>query len=268
MFPILYENHFFLIPSWHVLFITGTLSGYFYFSYLCKTFQESLLTHAHSIFLISYTSGLAGARLFSLCVEEDIIELKNFFHFDSLTFYGSVLGALVGLSVFSYFKKINFLTIFDLIIGPLFLGLGFGRIGCFLNGDDFGVPVSSSLEGSYPWWTYYFTKHGDLVPRYPVQIIESLYAFFLVLVLRFKYIRIYQLEPGLLGCLGAMFYCVFRFWIEYLRDDTRGHLILKSLSSAQSLSLVFIILISFCFLSIKKGVLIENLYKNRRQGRN
>ena len=54
-----------------------------------------------------------------------------------IVFYGSIIGGVVGLFVFCSRNKIRPLQLFDVIMPSLFLGLGFGRIGCFLYGCCF-----------------------------------------------------------------------------------------------------------------------------------
>ena len=128
----------------------------------------------------------------------------------------------------------------DLAIPSGFLGLAYGRIGCFLNGDDFGKPVPEAAADA--WWAVTFPNLKDGIARYPTQIIETFCVLVIVgfLILNFDALR-KRCGNGAVGLVGAVMYAVYRFFAEYLRGDRRGWFIDDVLSTSQGMSLLVII---------------------------
>jgi phosphatidylglycerol:prolipoprotein diacylglycerol transferase len=95
-----------------------------------------------------FVSGLLGARVLYEIMEVPWRGLGNFLWqlpriWDGgIILYGSVIGGLAGYAVFYWFKirklKIPTLQLADIIAPSVALGIGIGRIGCFLNGCCYG----------------------------------------------------------------------------------------------------------------------------------
>ncbi|MDR1959759.1 MAG: prolipoprotein diacylglyceryl transferase [Planctomycetaceae bacterium] len=91
--------------------------------------------------------GLIGARLFHVVEywpqyiretwNESVIAMLMYSE-GGLVVYGAIFGGLAGALIFFTRNKLPVLATFDLLAPVLFLGLAFGRIGCFLNGCCFG----------------------------------------------------------------------------------------------------------------------------------
>ncbi|MDX1961573.1 MAG: prolipoprotein diacylglyceryl transferase, partial [Pirellulales bacterium] len=62
-----------------------------------------------------------------------------------LVVFGSLIGAMAGMSLFCWKTKINFLALADLIAPSMAVGQAIGRLGCFLNGCCYGG------ECDLPW---------------------------------------------------------------------------------------------------------------------
>ena len=69
-----------------------------------------------------------------------------------IVFYGCVIGGSVGLYVYSRKRQIPILELADVVAPSLFIGLGFGRIGCFLYGCCYGAACS------LPWACLLYTS--------------------------------------------------------------------------------------------------------------
>lgn len=264
MYPILWQVGDLIIPTWHVLFVIASISGFLYLRLLTKRFHQELLLEMPSAFLWAYMGALIGARLFSVFIENNTFDLQNYLNFDSLTFYGGFLGGVLFVSIWIFCKKLHWSQFWDLMIPPLFLGLAIGRIGCFLNGDDYGIPAPKSLYGQFPWWSVTFPNHPEPIPRYPVQLMESAGALVLAISLPFIFRKLSNTRTGLVGSLGILSYCILRFCLEFYRDDFRGWVRFEELSSAQFTSLVIALTVIVFYILKQREVSIENLYKNWR----
>ncbi len=146
--------------------------------------------------------------------------------------HGGIVGSILALWFFSRAKGKSFFASADFVAPLVPLGLMFGRIGNFINGELWGRAADPSLP-----WAMIFENSGSLVPRHPSQLYES----FLEGAVLFTVLWIYTKKPRPLGAAGALFcigYGLVRFAVEYFRepDDYLG-LGLLGLSRGQWLSL-------------------------------
>jgi len=147
-----------------------------------------------------------------------------------------LLGALVGggLGVFGYFtyRKLKVFEFADLLMPAVFIGVGFGRIGCLLNGCCFGDRCQLPWGITFPAGTVTYNilvERGFVdptalatMPLHPTQIYSSLDGFLLALVTAIYYW--YRKHPGDVLALGCILYSITRFLIEFLRADEMGQL--------------------------------------------
>lgn len=240
MQPILLDWGPFFVPAWHLFVALGGIAALFALLKMRMNFFPQVdADNLRTLFAICYGVGLLGSRLAEIIVTKEAQTLGEFFEklfsFGGMLFYGGVILGLCSGWIYCHIKKLDTATILDLGVPALFLGLMFGRIGCFLNGDDYGKPgPESSL------FTVIFPNLGDNTPRYATQLMESVFAlalFFLALWL-FKKPR---KAPGQTGLLLLILYGCFRFFIEYLRDDPRGFFFLPALSTSQGISMLICI---------------------------
>jgi prolipoprotein diacylglyceryl transferase len=89
----------------------------------------------------------------------------------------------------------------------LALGMGIGRIGCFLRGCCYGIPTR------LPWGVDF----GDGLMRHPTQLYEAAFDMGLFIFLFFLKGRVN--EPGKLFKLFLTIYLSFRFVIEWIRVE-------------------------------------------------
>lgn len=263
MHPILMNWHDIIIPSWHVFFLLAVTAGFFLFLLLsqklrAKTFTEQDL---RNIFLGTYISGYFGARLWSVIVDQSELNgfwahFKDLFMLGPLTLYGCLLAA--GLFVYLYTKQksISFLQIADAVLPACLLGIAIGRIGCFLNGCDYGIVIEET--SLFPKTLAVFFPHLlPSGPRYPVQIIESFFCFLSTLVLYLNFNSLQKkYQQGTIAVLGLLSYGLLRFLDEFLRDDPRGWFIKDVLTPSQFLSLILIAM-SLFFLARNKKILSQ-----------
>jgi len=201
--------------------------------------QELIMDSAFWILL----SGVAGGRLaYLIQYRNDVFQPgmslpELLFKAINLSEGGLVLlGALAGggLGVVGFFwsRRLRVLEFCDLLMPAVFIGVGFGRIGCLLNGCCFGDRCSLPWGIQFPRGSIPFdvlTIRGFLLPDalatfplHPTQIYSSVDGFILALATAIFYW--YRKHPGDVLALGCMLYSITRFMIEFLRADEMGQL--------------------------------------------
>ena len=114
-----------------------------------------------------FLGGIGGARLFYVIQYFDqfrgdslaatAIKLLNFAE-GGLVVYGSVIAATVAYVLFVWIRRQPALALLDVIAPSVAIAVGFGRVGCFLNGCCFGgttdVPWAVSFPADSPPWEH------------------------------------------------------------------------------------------------------------------
>lgn len=165
-----------------------------------------------------------------------------------MSYHGAVFGFLIASFLFSYFKKINILSLLDLVAISLPLAYTLGRIGNFLNKELYGrVIENESLKfiGIY--------VEGGL--RYPSQLIEAflegIILFFIILFVAFK-----KESRGYLIVAYSIGYGITRFIAEFSRQpDIQMGYYFFDLTMGQILSIVMIlvgVLLYFYIIKLEK----------------
>jgi phosphatidylglycerol---prolipoprotein diacylglyceryl transferase len=144
-----------------------------------------------------------------------------------MSFHGGLIGVVI--AVWLYGRKLGreFFAITDFISPLAPLGLAFGRIGNFINGELWGKPTD------VPW-----AMIVNGVPRHASQLYQAaLEGVTLFLILWFFSAR----RPPRMAVTGmfALGYGVFRFLVEFVRmpDAHIGYLAFGWLTMGQLLSL-------------------------------
>ena len=130
-----------------------------------------------------------------------------------LAIYGGVIGAAVGVCVFSRFKKIRIPALLDLVSLGFLIGQAAGRWGNFFNREAFGAPTDSFLRmGLFNsvtnQWEYYH-------PTFLYESVWNICGFVLLHFLSKK--RRYD---GQIALGYAAWYGLGRCIIEGLRMDS------------------------------------------------
>jgi len=174
-----------------------------------------------------------GLPLFFQMYAENELSFMQYFNEAGFVFYGALIGLILFLVLYARLYSVSFWRLVDTIMPALPLAQALGRVGCFLAGCCYGIPVQwgvmQSPEGVGP--------HGQ--PLLPIQLIEAAACavLFLVMMRVGKQARPNGYLPGVY-CLG---YGMIRFVDEFFRGDVfRG--MLAGLSVSQWISLVLVAL--------------------------
>ena len=221
---------------------------------------------ASDIVSIAAVGGIVGSKIYYLIenfgrVIDDPIGM--IFSGSGLVFLGGLMGGTLGVTWVIQKQNLNWLKMSDIVAPLLILGYGIGRIGCFLVGDDYGIPTHlpwgvsfvnglppttyQSFQFNYPWISLDGFEPG-LLTVYPTQLMETVLA-----VSIFGYLWSRREKIGFEGQLFFT-YLVFagleRFFIEFIRTNIKY---ISVLTGSQIIS-IFMILIGVYFLRFNKQV--------------
>ena len=129
-----------------------------------------------------------------------------------MSFHGGALGVLIAVFIFTRVNKIDVLRIGDAITAAAPIGLFFGRIANFINGELWGRPTDVP-------WAFVF-PHAGIMPRHPSQLYEAaLEGLVLFLILRWATHGAKLLQRrGVVAGIFLLGYATFRTFIENFRE--------------------------------------------------
>ena len=154
-----------------------------------------------------------------------------------MAFHGGLIGMLLAMYIFARVRGFRFLALGDLIAAVVPIGIFFGRIANFVNGELYGRVSDVS-------WAVEFPAGGGL-PRHPSQLYEAFLeglVLFIVMMVMMRSQRL-RARPGTIGGTFLMLYGLFRFLVEFVRepDEQLGFLWLDA-TMGQLLSVPMILL--------------------------
>ena len=126
-----------------------------------------------------------------------------------MSFHGGLIGAVLGGYIFCRINRLPFWKTADAVIVTAPVGLGFGRIGNFINGELFGRP------SSVPWAMIF--PFGGAAPRHPSQLYEAALEGVLLFIILWK-LRDRLPKPGSMVCVFFAGYGSLRFIVEFFRQ--------------------------------------------------
>jgi len=149
-----------------------------------------------------------------------------------LTIYGAVLGATLGIWIYSKARKIPFGSAADGTAPGIILAQAIGRVGCTLNGCCYGIETTAFCAIVYTNPESFGPTGVAVHPTQIYEIIYNLIVFAVLLRLRGRF------KPdGSLFLIYLSLYSLWRFGISFIRDGTP---ILFGLQQAQIIALVIL----------------------------
>lgn len=141
---------------------------------------------------------------------------------EGLTIWGAVIGATIGVLVYSKYSGFPFGKVGDAIAPGIILVQAIGRVGCTINGCCYGAPTTLPWGIIYTNPQSYGYEASLLLPPgvglHPTQIYEiifNLIVFGVLLKLRGR------LKPdGSVFVLYYAFYSAWRLGIGFIREGT------------------------------------------------
>ena len=209
---------------WYSLgYLAGIFIGYWY---LLKLLAQpgAPLARRHADDLIFYSSlgiifgGRIGYVLFynlGYYLQHPLQILKLWD--GGMSFHGGVIGTTIGILYLARKEGLNWLRVHDYVACCAPFGLGLVRIANFINGELWGGVTN------VPWAVRFPLVMGQPMlgpPRHPTQLYEALLegvVLFAILAYMFWKTKA-RYEPGKLVGTFILFYGMFRFGIEFIRE--------------------------------------------------
>ncbi len=131
-----------------------------------------------------------------------------------MSFHGGLIGVLVALAWVCWRGSLNFLRVCDTIAVPVPVGMLFGRLANFVNGELWGKVAGPDVP-----WAMIFPGGGSAA-RHPSQLYEALLegALLAAIMLWLFWKTRARWRPGLLVGTFALGISAARFVVEFYRE--------------------------------------------------
>jgi phosphatidylglycerol:prolipoprotein diacylglycerol transferase len=103
----------------------------------------------YPLLIAAVVGGLLGAKIHYLILHPSQWP-ENMISGEGLVWFGGLFGAIVGVVLVTLVTKQRLAAIMDSGALAVSIGYAFGRMGCFLRGDDYGVPTDLPWGMAFP----------------------------------------------------------------------------------------------------------------------
>ena len=243
------------IYSFGLMLVLAFYTCYFLLNYDLKRlgYDEKL---ASDIIFWAAVGGIIGSKVYHVLENlDEVLSSQNplgmIFSGSGLVFFGGLLGGILAVTMVLRKNNLSWLVFADLVAPLLILGYSIGRFGCFLVGDDYGIPsnlpwaigfpnglppTTSTVFGlQFPWIDIsgFSTR---VLTVHPTQVYETLVCAGIFFLLWKK-----RTEDGVQGSLFFLYLIlagIERFFIEFIRTNEKYFL--DIFSGAQIISVTMI----------------------------
>ena len=162
---------------------------------------------ARFLYVVSYwDQSFAGQPI------SEIFQIRN----GGMVFYGGFIGGILGLVLYTRWKKLKALQMADILAPSLPLGHAFGRVGCLMTGCCYGK------ESTTPWAVRFPEGHPTHpMSVHPTQIYSSLLNLLLFALLVFLFHK-RRFQGQIIGYY-LVGYAITRTIVESFRGDYPYH---------------------------------------------
>jgi phosphatidylglycerol:prolipoprotein diacylglycerol transferase len=131
-----------------------------------------------------------------------------------MSFHGGLAGVLIAIAIFCRMRGRSFLRVGDLVAAATPIGLLFGRVANFVNGELYG------REAIDVPWAMVFPRDPLQLQRHPSQLYEAGLEGLLLFLILFVFAARGRAadRPGLLGGIFLLGYGLCRIVAEFFRE--------------------------------------------------
>ena len=258
--PVLFNFIFFEIRWYSLAYIFGILIGW----WVAKKIIILKIKNKYVIFDIKLFDDLISYIIISIILGGRIgyIIFYNFSYYlnnpadifkiweGGMSFHGALMGVIIGTYFFSRKIKINSFFFLDIIASVAPIGIFFGRIANFINGELYGKPSSF-------FWSVVFPKI-DMIPRHPSQLYEAILEGIILFSILVPVILKKNIRVGVCSGLFMILYGGFRILTEQFREpDAQVGYIFNLFSMGSFLSFIMIFAGILIFIKIKDNAIYK-----------
>jgi len=254
--PILIDFGLIVIRWYSLAYIFGIVIGWWY----GKKIISHVLKKTNLKFKLNDFDDLISYLIISIIVGGRIgyIIFYNFEYYISnpleiikvweggMSFHGALIGIIIGTNLFAAKNKISNLFLLDIIACASPIGIFFGRIANFINGELIGKVTNFS-------WGIVFPSI-DLLPRHPSQLYEAFLEGIVLFVILNYFIFKKNYKTGTCSFLFLIYYGFFRVISEFFREpDIQLGYLFSLFSMGTILSLLMIIVGIILFVLVRRN---------------
>jgi len=217
--PEIFRIGWFAVRWYSLAYITGILAGWWYVLKLIdRPGAPMARRHADDFVFWATIAVIAGGRIGYILFYDLGNYLKNPLDMlklweGGMSFHGATAAVALAMWIFCRRNGLSLLRFSDYIACVAPIGLFFGRLANFVNGELWG-------KVSTVPWAIVFPNAGP-EPRHPSQLYEAGLeglVLFIVLNLMFWKSKTARYQPGLLCGTFLTGYGAFRFFVEFFRQ--------------------------------------------------
>ena len=242
--PILIDFGFIAIRWYSLAYIFGIILGWWYgkkiiIKYFNSETVEINLKNFDDLITNLIFSIIIGGRLgyvifynpkYYISNPLDIIKIWE----GGMSFHGALIGVIIGTYFFSKKRNIQPFFLLDIVSCVAPIGIFFGRVANFINGELVG-------KTSNIFWGVIFPDYDSLV-RHPSQLYEAVLEGLVLFFIMNSIIKRINYQFGTCSYLFLIYYGFFRILSEFFREpDEQLGLFFNLISMGTLLSVCMII---------------------------
>ena len=242
--PILFDFGFLVIRWYSLAYIFGILIGWWLGKIIIlKRFQNLNFSFDIKEFdnLITYIiiSMLLGGRIGYVIFYNFEYYLSNPFDIlkiweGGMSFHGAMIGIILGTYWFSIKKKIQTFFLLDVVAFVAPIGIFFGRVANFINGELIGKTTNV-------FWGVIFPNIDNKI-RHPSQLYEAFLEGIVLFIIMNLILLRKNYKTGTCSYMFLIFYGIFRIFSEFFREpDAQIGYLFNLISMGMMLSFLMIL---------------------------
>ena len=242
--PVLLDFGFIIIRWYSLAYVFGIILGWWFGKKIIKHILKNNeikfeLSEFDDLVTNLIISIIIGGRLgyvvfynpgYYMSNPLDIIKVWE----GGMSFHGALIGIVIGTYIFSIKRNVLTFFLLDIIACVAPIGIFFGRIANFINGELVGKVSNFSWSVIFP--------NIDLLPRHPSQLYEAFLEGIILFVIMNILIFRNQYKVGTCSYLFLILYGIFRIFSEIFREPDKHLGYLFNLFSMGSILSFFMIL--------------------------
>lgn len=213
--PVIFSIGPVAVRWYGMMYLLSFICGYFMMLHISRLRQYPLNRESIADLLFYAVIGVvAGGRLGYTLFYNPTYYLRNpheilYVWEGGMSFHGGLIGVAIVLIWFALRRNIPLLQLCDLTVAAVPIGLGFGRIGNFINGELWG------RQTDLPWGLIFPGAGPE--PRHPSQLYEAFFEGVVLLVVIYCLHRL-AVRRGVPVVVFLLGYGIVRFVVEFVRE--------------------------------------------------